>query len=124
MRRIFILFVAICTVLCMFTGCHKEMIASEMVVYHTGKKSEGNAVWSYGYGASPIIAPSHADGKGLYIAGYHNGQYGSGYLNRNTLETYQQMVGRTTGEDPDYSQARAAWIDAGAGDTGTHPETH
>lgn len=115
MRRIFILFVAICTTLCMFTGCHKGMIDAETEVYHTGKKSEGEAVWSYGYGASPIIAPSHTDGNGLYIAGYHNGQYSSGYLNRNTLETYQKMDGRATGEDPDYSQARAAWIDAGGG---------
>ncbi len=115
MRRIFILFVAICTVLCIFTGCHKEMMESEIEVYHTDKKSEGEAVWNYGYGASPIIAPSHADGNGLYIAGYHNGRYGSGYLNRNTMETYQKMDGRTIGEDPDYSQARAAWIDAGAG---------
>lgn len=115
MRRYFILFVAICTVLSMFTGCNKEMIDVEIDVYHTGKNSEVEAVWSYGYGARPIIAPSHADGKGLYIAGYHNGQYGVGYLNRNMLETYQKMDGRTTGEDPDYSQARAAWIDAGAG---------
>ena len=113
MRRIFLLFIALCTVLCMFAGCGNEAINAE--VYHTDKRSEGAAVWHYGYGVRPIIAPSHADGKGLYIAGYHNGWYGDGYLNRNMLETYQNMDSRTTGEDPDYSQARAAWIDAGAG---------
>lgn len=115
MRRLFILFIALCTVLSMFAGCSKEITASETEVYHTGNAPEVEAIWSYGYGASSIIAPSHTDGKGLYIAGYHNGRYGNGYLNRNMLETYQKMDGRPTGADPDYSQARAAWVDAGAG---------
>lgn len=113
MRRFFILFVAICTALSVFTGCHSKMTDAE--VYHTGKLSESAAVWHYGYGASSIIAPSYADGKGLYIAGYHNGRYSDGYLNRNTMETYQKMGNGSAGEDPDYSQARAVWIDAGAG---------
>lgn len=115
MRRIFTLFIALCAVLFLFSGCQKDRIEKETEVYHTGKTAENEASWHYGYGASPIIAPSHKDGRGLYIAGYHNGWYSSGYLDRNTLKTYQNMDGRAAGEDPDYSQARAAWIDAGAG---------
>ena len=113
MRRFFILLIAICTILSMFAGCVNKIPDAE--VYHTGKLSEGAAVWSYGYGSSPIIAPAYADGKGLYIAGYHNGWYSTGYLDRSTLETYQKMNNSSPGVDPDYSQARAAWMDAGAG---------
>ena len=115
MRRIFALLLTLCMMLPLVSGCTKEIPEEKMEVYHTSEHLETEAAWSYGYGVRPIISPSHTDGKGLYIAGYNSGWYGYGYLNRNVLETYRTMGGRMADKDPDYSEARAAWIDAGAG---------
>lgn len=71
--------------------------------------------WEFGFGAQRIIAPSHADGKGLYISGYHTGWYATQYLDLNKLDVYQKMYGERTEENPDYAQARAVWMDAGSG---------
>ena len=115
MRRILSLLLILCMVLSLCTGCNEEITEAEMEIYHTADELEGEAGWSYGFGIRPIIAPSHVDGKGLYIAGYNSGWYAAGYLNRNVMKTYQNMGGKLQDDDPDYSEARAAWIDAGAG---------
>ncbi|MBR5444871.1 MAG: hypothetical protein IKV57_02035 [Clostridia bacterium] len=116
MRRILSLFLTLCTLLSLCTGCNEEIQEAEMEVYHTYSEREGDGVWTFGFGARPIVADGHSDGTKLYIAGYNNGWYGSGYLNKSLLETYRR--GKSTQdlpENPDYSEARAMWIDAGAG---------
>ncbi|MBQ8642737.1 MAG: hypothetical protein IJ480_11045 [Clostridia bacterium] len=115
MRRILSLAFAICMILTLFAGCTEDIQEAEMEVYHTGNELEGEAVWTYGYGSRPIAAESHMDGTDLYIAGYNSGWYGSGYLNRRALSVYQTGDARDLTVDPDYSEARAVWIDAGAG---------
>jgi len=116
MQRIITWLLALCMCVTLFSGCGKDMQETEMEVYHTYEEREGDGTWTFGFGARPIVADGHSDGKGLYIAGYNNGWYGSGYLDRRLMETYRR--GRSLKdmpEDPDYSEARAIWMDAGAG---------
>ena len=115
MRRIFSLILTLCMLLSLCTGCRKEIKEAEMEVYHTYDEREGDGVWTYGFGSAPIVAEGHADGTDLYIAGYNSGWYGSGYLDRRLMATYQMGKNRNDlPEDPDYSEARAVWIDAAA----------
>lgn len=116
MRRLFSLALALAMLVTVFSGCSPEQMDMELKVYHTYSEREDESTWNFGYGVRPIVAEGHENGKDLYIAGYNNGWYASGYLDRRDLAVYRN--GKKYSElqkDPDYSQARAAWIDAGAG---------
>ncbi|MBE6614326.1 MAG: hypothetical protein E7631_03375 [Ruminococcaceae bacterium] len=116
MRRMISFAIAAIMLLSMLNGCTGDIAEAEMEVYHTYNERDGEGTWTFGFGVQPIVAEGHEDGTDLYIAGYNSGWYASGYMDRRFIATYQNGQNwKDMPEDPDYSEARAIWMDAGAG---------
>ncbi len=103
MKRIITLLISILMLLGV-AGCSKTETVEDATVYHS---TNTGTEWIFGYGVRPIIAAGHVDGQGLYIAGYQNGAYATGYL-------WRKAKGRTD-LAADYCEAKAVWMDAGDG---------
>ena len=76
--------------------------------------STGNQ-WIAGFGSAAII-PDNLKENPLYISGYNQGWLSKTYINNNALAVYKEFrEGWGESPDPDYAQARAVYLDAGAG---------
>lgn len=96
-RKLTVLIICLVTAGLLLSSCGNSLDHIDLTVQHAGTE---NGQWTFGFGASQIIAPGHENGTGLIIAGYHTGIYADGYLQA---------------PDNDYAQARALWLDAGSG---------
>ena len=115
MKKLSIICLLLAALLLTACGADKKN-DTQTTVYHSADHMDAEAAsWSFGFGVKDIVSPVDPSGKSLYMGGYNSGWHPRRYLDLNTVEEYLDVFGRTEGGKPDYCQARALWMDTGAG---------
>lgn len=115
MKKVWIVCLLLAALLLASCGADKKN-DTQTTVYHSADHMDAEAAsWSFGFGVKDVVSPVDPSGKSLYMGGYNSGWYARRYLDLNTAEEYLDVFGRTEGGKPDYCQARAIWMDTGAG---------